>query len=145
MSSNVVTVTTPPATDTVAPTAPTNLRETTAGCEEAWLTWNASSDDADPASSLRYDVYVNGVRQPVDSHSPISHTSTVADAAAPGLNTFVVRAVDTSGNISPPSNPTLLRDRLGGGGVSRHGQRIQALPAAAAGCPCPGAGHGRRW
>jgi chitodextrinase len=101
--SNVVTVTTPAATDTVAPSAPSGLTEPTGGCGEAWLTWNASTDDTDPASAIRYDVYVNGERAP-DSSSTIGHTSTVAYATVPGENTFVVRAVDTSGNVSAPSN-----------------------------------------
>jgi chitodextrinase len=103
-SSGTVTVTTAATTDTVPPSAPTDLRETTAGCEEAWLRWTASTDDTDPASLLRYDVYVNGIREPIESSSPIGSTATVAYARGPGLNTFVVRAVDTSGNVSAPSN-----------------------------------------
>jgi hypothetical protein len=105
-ASNVLTVTTPTTTDATAPSAPTNLRlgPQSGGCE-AWLSWNASTDDADAQSLIQYDVYVNGVRTP---DGVIGYTSTVAYARAVGLTTFVIKAVDTSGNISAPSNDVTL-------------------------------------
>jgi hypothetical protein len=48
---------------------------------------------------------VNGVRTP---DGVIGYTSTVAYARAVGLTTFVIKAVDTSGNISAPSNDVTL-------------------------------------
>ncbi len=104
--SNVLTVTTPTTTDTTAPSAPANLRlgMQSGGCE-AWLSWDASTDDADSQSLIQYDVYVNGVRT---HDGVIGYTSTVAYARTVGINTFVVRAVDTSGNVSPPSNEVAL-------------------------------------
>jgi chitodextrinase len=100
--SNVLSVTTPPATDLVPPSAPTNLNGFDGGCGEAWLNWSPSTDDVDPPSAIRYDVYVNG--QPAPESSTIGSTSTIAYARVQGTNTFVVRAVDSSGNVSEPSN-----------------------------------------
>jgi hypothetical protein len=38
----------------------------------------------------------------------IGYTSTVAYARAVGITAFVVRALDTSGNVSAPSNEVTL-------------------------------------
>ena len=100
--SNVLSVTTPAVTDFVPPSAPGNLTGFDAGCGEAWLSWNASSDNVDPPSAIRYDVYVNVQLAP--ESSTIGTTSTIAYARLQGTNTFVVRAVDSSGNVSEPSN-----------------------------------------
>ena len=103
--SNVVSVTTPPKTDDEAPTAPTNLAlgfQSTSG-EEAWLTWGPSTDDSDPQSQILYEVYFNGVRH--DGDAAIGSGGTIAYCrAADGPTEIVVRAVDTSGNESGPSN-----------------------------------------
>lgn len=100
--SNSVTVTTPAVTDHTAPAAPSNLRGfESAGCE-AWLSWDAATDDSDPPSALRYDVYVNGVL--AQESTTIGYTSTIAYARATGANTFVVTATDSSGNVSAASN-----------------------------------------
>lgn len=108
--SNVVSVTTPPKTDDVAPTAPTNLAlgfQSSQG--EAWLSWGQSTDDADPQWAILYDVYFNGVRGHPDD-SAIGSGSTIAycRGLATGPTEIVVRAVDTSGNVSAPSNPVIL-------------------------------------
>jgi chitodextrinase len=97
--SNVLTATT---TDTTAPSAPANLRlgPQSGGCE-AWLNWDASTDETDARSLIQYDVYVNGVRTP---DGVIGHTSIVSYARAVGIVAFVVTAVDTSGNVSAASN-----------------------------------------
>ena len=105
-SSNVLSVTTPGVTDTLAPTAPTNV---TLGPEstspEAWLSWTQSTDDSDPQSLILYEIYFDGVINPVNDGN-IGYPAAVAycppDASGP--MTIVVRAVDTSGNSSGPSN-----------------------------------------
>jgi chitodextrinase len=101
--SNVLSITTPTTTDATPPSAPTNLRAgpQTNTCE-AWLSWDASTDDTDAQSDIRYDVYVNG--QLATESTTIGYTSTIAYARLVGTNTFVVRATDTSGNVSAPSN-----------------------------------------
>ena len=58
-------VTTPAKTDQQAPTAPTGLRADTPDGLDLELFWNASTDDTDPQSQIRYDVYVDGVRAAV--------------------------------------------------------------------------------
>ncbi len=99
--SNVVSVTTPAVTDTVPPSAPTNLRlSSESDVPEIWLDWDQSTDDTDPQSQIMYDVYLNGVPE----HAAIGYGETVVYCRGEGPNTIVVRAVDTSGNISAPSN-----------------------------------------
>ncbi len=105
--SNVLNITTPPKTDDVAPSPTTNLAlgfQSTSG-EEAWLTWNQSTDDTDPQSAILYEVYFNGVRH--DGDAAIGSGGTIAycrNATGAGPTEIVVRAVDTSGNESAPSN-----------------------------------------
>ena len=53
-------VTTPAKTDQQAPTAPTGLRADTPDGLDLELFWNASTDDTDPQSEIRDDVYVDG-------------------------------------------------------------------------------------
>lgn len=104
--SNVLQVTTPPVTETVPPSAPTNL---TLGPEstspEAWLSWTPSTDDTDPQALILYEIYFDGVRNPINDGA-VGYPAAVAycGAEASGPTTIVVRAVDTSGNRSGPSN-----------------------------------------
>jgi chitodextrinase len=101
--SNTVSVTTPASTDTVAPSAPTNLHiEFDQGCAEVWLAWNQSSDDVDAQSAIEYEVYVNGALSPLAVDVGVGRS--FAYGTIDGLNSFVVRAVDRSGNTSAPSN-----------------------------------------
>jgi chitodextrinase len=104
-SSNAVSATTKPSTkgsDSSAPTTPANLSGFDGGCGEAWLRWEASTDNADPPLAIRYDVYVNGILRP--ESTVIGGTSTVAYAAVEGSNTFELYAVDTAGNRSVPTS-----------------------------------------
>jgi chitodextrinase len=99
--SNVLTVTTPPATEGIPPTAPTNLRlspETSA--PEVWLDWDAASDNFDPPSQILYQVFVNGAL----ARTAIGYTDDIVYCQVTGANTIAVRAMDTSGNVSPFSN-----------------------------------------
>ncbi len=106
-SGNVATgpplvVTTPAATDAQAPTAPTNLRATSASsAPEIWLAWSPSNDDTDPQSEIRYEVFLDGT---LEESGVIGHSETVAYCVSEGPTQVVVRAVDTSGNASGPSN-----------------------------------------
>jgi hypothetical protein len=86
------------------PTAPTNLRlsfQSTDG-EEAWLLWDQSTDDTDPQAQILYEVYVNGVR---NDDGVVGYGQTVTYCRAEeGPTQILLRAVDTSGNRSGPSN-----------------------------------------
>jgi chitodextrinase len=104
VESNVVTVTTPPKSDDNAPTVPTNL---TLGFQssqgEAWLSWAPSIDDTDPQGYIRYEVFFNDFHH--DDDGAIGSTNTIAYCReVTGQAVIVVRAVDTSGNVSEPSN-----------------------------------------
>jgi hypothetical protein len=102
VESNVLSVTTPPKTDNVAPTAPTNLQfSSETAPPELWLTWNQSMDDTDSASLILYETYLNGVLVP---DGVVGGTNTIAYCRDVGPTTVVLKAVDTSGNRSGPSN-----------------------------------------
>jgi chitinase len=98
---NVLSVPTPAATDTVPPTVPTNLRlSSESAAPEIWLDWDQSTDDTDPQSQIMYDVYLNGELD----HAAIGYGETITYCPGVGPTTITVRAVDTSGNASGPSN-----------------------------------------
>ena len=102
VESNVLTVTTPPKTDNNPPTAPTNLRfSSETAPPELWLTWNQSSDDTDSAGLILYETYLNGVLVP---DGLVGGTNTIVYCRDIGPATVTLRAVDTSGNRSGPSN-----------------------------------------
>ena len=104
VESNVLTVTTPPKRDDVAPTAPTNLAlgfQSSQG--EAWLSWGQSTDDTDPQSLIRYEVFFGSFHH--DDDGAIGSGGTIAYCReVTGATEIVVRAIDTSGNMSEPSN-----------------------------------------
>jgi chitodextrinase len=107
--SEVLSVTPPAPTNGVPPTAPTNLTlGFRSGSGEAWLSWNRSTDDADPQHMIVYDIYFDGVRN--DKESVIGGDSTITYCIEPGTGPteIVLRAVDTSGNVSAPSNPVTV-------------------------------------
>jgi hypothetical protein len=102
VESNALTVTTPPKTDNIAPTAPTNLRFTfQTDPPELWLAWDPSTDDTDSQALILYETYLNGVLVP---DGGVGGTNTIAYCRDVGPTTVVLRAVDTSGNRSGPSN-----------------------------------------
>ena len=103
--SNVVSVTTPASSDTVPPSAPTNLRiDVDQGCAEVWLAWEQSTDSVDPQSAIEYEVHVNGALSPLAVDTGVGRS--FAYGTNHGLNSFVVKAVDRSGNTSAASNTT---------------------------------------
>jgi chitodextrinase len=101
-----VTVSTEPINpnDTTPPTMPTNFRQSHyQGESEVSLSWGQSTDDLDPQTIIRYDVYVNGV---LDDIKVGSGRSTVY--VVEGLNTITLVAVDTAGNESPETSITFF-------------------------------------
>ena len=104
--SDPVTVTTEATdtNDTTPPTTPANFTDNgmSFGDGETWLFWEQSTDNVDPQSVIRYDVYVNGVFD----HSLMGHGSTVVYGNAGVFNTYQVIAVDSAGNQSAPATLT---------------------------------------
>jgi hypothetical protein len=104
--SDPFTVTTEPANqdDTTPPTTPANLTDNGMSFEdgETWLFWEQSTDDVDPQSVIRYDVYVNGVFD----HSLMGAGRTIVYGNPGVLNTYQVIAVDSAGNQSAPASLT---------------------------------------
>jgi Fibronectin type III domain len=103
-SSNAVSATTLASTDTTPPTAPTTLRVSDEdGCGEVELRWTQSTDDQDPQSAIRYRIFINGEPDPV-GFDAIGTGRWITYGVVDGTNTFVLRAVDSAGNVSAPSN-----------------------------------------
>lgn len=102
--SNTVSATTQASTDTAAPTSPTLLSAFDGGTsfcpEELWITWTASTDGAEPASAIEYEVRVNGTINEVIPGG----TQTVTYTEVLGANSVTIVAVDQAGNASAPSN-----------------------------------------
>jgi chitinase len=99
--SGSASATTPASTDVTPPSAPTNLFVDDHGCAEVGLTWTQSTDDQDPQSAIRYRIFINGVLDPLGTPIGVGRTITYG---VDGANTFVLRAVDSAGNVSAPSN-----------------------------------------
>jgi chitodextrinase len=97
-----VSATTIASTDVTPPSAPANLRVSNAdGCLEINVRWTGSTDDQDPPEAIRYLLFVNGVLDPVSTVIGATRNNTYGPD---GLNTFELRAVDSAGNVSAPSN-----------------------------------------
>ena len=106
-NSNVVNVATPPSSDTLPPTVPTNLHLVSDNtCAEVWLGWTESSDNSDSQDKIEYEIYVNGVLSPLPVNSGIDLDFVYGTAF--GDNYFTIKAVDKSGNSSAPSTPIKL-------------------------------------
>jgi hypothetical protein len=105
--SNAVTLTTEASSDTVPPTAPTNVHFVSSqACDELYIGWTQSTDDVDPQSAIEYEIYVNGVLSPLPVSAGVDQDFVYAPTL--GENTFVVKAVDRTGNTSAPSDPLRL-------------------------------------
>jgi len=101
VQSNLLTVTTPAATDTEAPTVPANLRLSPESAPpEIWLDWDQSTDNVDPQSQILYDVFINGQLD----HAALGRGDTITYCVAPGPNVIAIRAVDATGNTSALGN-----------------------------------------
>jgi len=107
VASDTVAVTTPAVTDTVPPSAPTNLTlSPESSAPEIWTDWTQSTDNADAQSDILYDIYLNGA---FVEHAALGGGSTITYCVGTGPTTVFLKAVDSSGNVSGPSN-TLLFD-----------------------------------
>jgi chitodextrinase len=93
-ASSAVTLTTPPKTDTTAPSAPANLT-VTAGDHNATASWTASTDNVGVAGYF--------VSSPAGlQRIPAGTTSlTAGDLQSSSPAAFVVAAFDADGNLSP--------------------------------------------
>ena len=105
--SNTVTLTTQASSDTVPPTAPTNLHLVSdQGGGEFYIGWTQSTDNVDPQYAIEYEIYVNGVLSPLAVSAGVDQDFVYARPEC--VNTFVVKAVDRTGNTSGPSNELTL-------------------------------------
>lgn len=101
-TSNAVTLTTEATSDVTPPSAPTNVRIVDGGCIEFWLGWAQSTDDTDPQYAIEYEIYVNGVLNPLAVGAGIDRDFVYSTAG--GENTFTVKVVDRAGNTSEAIN-----------------------------------------
>src|SRR5215216_3166866 len=105
--SNPVTLTTEASSDTVPPTAPTNLHLVSdQGGGEFYIGWTQSTDNVDPQYAIEYEIYVNGVLSPLPVSAGVDQDFVYASPDCE--NVFVVKAVDRTGNTSAPSNTLTL-------------------------------------
>ncbi len=104
--SNVLAVTTTAVTDVQPPTAPTNLRISSSSDPlDIELFWSQSTDDTDPQSQIRYDIFVDGAL----GGAVIGQGRAFVSCVSTGPTEIFLTAVDTSGNVSAPSN-TVIND-----------------------------------
>jgi hypothetical protein len=82
--------------DHTPPTTPTNLREEHFD-EEIHVSWDPSTDDFDPQSIIRYDVYVNGVLSDLTVGLQTNNRIVYGQR---GSNAVSVFATDTANNRS---------------------------------------------
>jgi chitodextrinase len=106
-TSNTVMATTPPSSDTLPPTVPTNIHLVKDNsCGEVFIGWTEATDAVDPQNSIEYEIYVNGVLSPLPVSAGVDYDFVYATAF--GDNVFTVKAVDRSGNSSAASSPLKL-------------------------------------
>lgn len=106
-TSNTVNATTPPSSDTLPPSVPTNLHLVQDNsCGEVFIGWTEASDGVDSQDKIEYEIYVNGVLSPLPISAGVDFDFVYATAF--GDNIFTVKAVDRSGNSSAASSPLKL-------------------------------------
>ena len=106
VESDTATVTTPAVTDHEPPTAPTNFTlSPESSPPEIWTDWTQSTDNVDSQSDILYDVYFNGV---FVEHAALGGGSSITYCLDPGATVVTLKAVDSSGNVSGPSNEILF-------------------------------------
>jgi hypothetical protein len=86
------------AAGVVQASAPTNLTlSPESGAPEIWTDWTQSTDNVDAQADILYDgVFVE--------HAALGGGSTITYCVQPGPTTVTMKAVDSSGNVSGPSN-----------------------------------------
>jgi chitodextrinase len=97
-ASDSASITTPAAPDTTPPSAPTNLAATATAYNRVNLTWGASSDNSGTVS--KYYIYRGGAV--IAETTGLTFADTTVNASA--NYSYVVRALDPSGNVSAASN-----------------------------------------
>jgi hypothetical protein len=75
-------------------------------CDELYIGWTQSTDDVDPQYAIEYEIYVNGVLSPLAVSAGVDQDFVYARPECE--NTFIVKAVDRTGNTSEPSNALTL-------------------------------------
>ena len=106
-TSNTVNATTPPSSDALPPSVPTNIHLVQDNsCGEVFIGWTESTDGVDSQDKIEYEIYVNGVLSPLPVSAGVDFDFVYATAF--GDNTFTVKAVDRSGNSSAASSPLKL-------------------------------------
>ncbi|WP_222719114.1 fibronectin type III domain-containing protein [Actinokineospora xionganensis] len=93
--------------DTLAPSAPSDVRATSTTASSVTLAWTASTDNVGVAG---YQVY-NGSTLAATVQGT---TATIGGLVAATSYSFTVRAKDAAGNVSPPSAPVTARTTDGG-------------------------------
>lgn len=95
--------------DHTPPSVPTNLHvislDNSGG--ELWLGWTQSVDETDAQNNIEYEIYVNGVLSPLPVSAGIDFDFVYALPVCE--NTFVVKAVDQTGNTSAASVPIKVK------------------------------------
>ena len=100
--SNAVTATTGASTDTTPPAAVTDLRIGHSHSCEIVVRWTQTTDDQDPQSAIRYELFDNGILDP--NFAFVIGTGRWTSYGFEGSNTWVLHAIDSAGNRSAPSN-----------------------------------------
>jgi hypothetical protein len=94
--------------DTTPPSAPQLVYVDGFQCLEVFLMYQQSTDNADPQSAIRYEAYADG--EFIGSLG--NHTRGFAYALHPGASSLTVKAIDSAGNVSRPSNPLVATTSL---------------------------------
>jgi chitodextrinase len=100
--SAAVSATTGASGDTTPPTAPTELRIGHSSSCEIVVRWTQSTDDQDPQSAIRYELFDNGIFDP--NFAFVIGVDRWTSYGFEGANTWVLHAIDSAGNRSAPSN-----------------------------------------
>ncbi|SHN18708.1 glycosyl hydrolase family 18 protein [Actinacidiphila paucisporea] len=121
-SAPVTATTFDPASDTVPPTAPGNLRASGVTSSTVQLSWDAATDNNRVAA---YDVYRGGTLAatlPADTR-----TTTLTGLAPATAYTFTVKARDLADNPSPASTAVTVTtlEAVGSGGYAKVGYFVQ--------------------
>jgi chitodextrinase len=100
--SSGVAATTAASTDTTPPAAVTDLRIGHSASCEIVVRWTQTTDDQDPQSAIRYELFDNGIFDPNFAH--VIGVGRWTSYGFEGSNTWVLYAIDSAGNRSAPSN-----------------------------------------
>lgn len=111
------------AADTQAPTAPTNLTASNTTTVATTLNWNASTDNV---GVTQYQIRRNDVIVGTVGGNILTYNATGLGAST--TYSFNVLALDTAGNISPPSNTVQVTTLSGNGGGAPYTDQNANLP-----------------